>query len=175
VVRRASKPKAVDAKERAAELLASRDRTVRELMQRLAREGFPDDEAKQAVEAMRRLGALDDEGTAGRYARSKLRNAAIGTRRIRATLTARGVAKPAVEAGLAEALDEVPEEDALDALVRRRWPHQAGSSTEERLRRMAAFLLRRGFPAALVASRLTKLAPGAAEVLEGIEDVEDEQ
>ena len=165
----------VSARERAAELLATRDRTVREVRQRLSRDGYPEDEAQEAVEAMQRLGALDDKGTAGRYARSRLRNGSIGTRRIRATLAARGVEKPAVDAGLDEALDEVPETEALDALVQRRWPHQAGHDPADRVRRLAAFCLRRGFPAAMVASRLGKLDAGAAEALEGIEDMEDEQ
>jgi regulatory protein len=169
VARQASKPEALP---RAVELLAARDRTEREILQRLIREGYADVDAEAAVAALKARGMLDDAGTASRYARSRLRSGTAGTRRIRARLEQRGAPSAAVAAGVAEALGEIPEAEALDALVQRRWPQQPGRSPEERVQRLAAFLLRRGFPAALVASRLQDLIPGAAEALAGLEDFE---
>jgi regulatory protein len=168
-------PRAESAAERAAQLLAARDRTVRELEARLAAEGWAGREAQDAVRGLRRMGALDDAATASRYARSRLQHAGVGTRRIRAALTARGVKDEALTRGMREALAEVPEADALEALVRRRWTQQAGGSEAERLRRLAAFLLRRGFPPGLVGERLRRLAPRSAEVLEGIEEAVPEE
>jgi regulatory protein len=175
VARRPKEPKATSARERAAELLARRDRTVREVRELLAAEGWAETEAQDAIRGLRRMGALDDAATASRYARSRLQHAGVGTRRIRAALTARGVKETALARGMREALAEVPETDALEAVIRKRWVNQAGGSEAERLRRLAAFLLRRGFPPGLVGERLRKLAPRSADALEGIEEAVPEE
>jgi regulatory protein len=148
---------------------------VREVSEQLGREGFPAAETKAAVLALRRLGALDDTATASRYARSRLQHVGLGTRRIRAALVARGVKDGAIARGMGEALEEVPEEAAMEALVRRRWPQQKGGSEAERLQRLAAFLLRRGFPTGLVAERLRRLAPRSAEALDAMDDMAFEE
>jgi hypothetical protein len=74
--------------------------------------------------------------------------------------------------GLAGALAEVPEAEALDAVARRYWDRRASVDPRLRLSRLRGVLLRRGFPAALVRDRLAALWPAWSRELEA-EEPED--
>jgi SOS response regulatory protein OraA/RecX len=125
-----------------------------------------------AVRRLRREGYLDDTGFAARYARSRIAGQRLGRHRVRAALGARGVARAAVENGLAQALGDVSEADALDAAARRFWRARSREQPPVRLRKLWSFLLRRGFPAALVTERLKALWPRYRDALEGLEPLD---
>jgi SOS response regulatory protein OraA/RecX len=117
---------------------------------------------------------LDDRGFAARYARSRLQHRGLGRHRLRQGLRAKGVPLGTAEAGLKEALDQVSEGDVLDSVARRYWKSRAREDPERRLRNLWAFLLRRGFPATLILSRLKALWPRWQDALDGLEPVEPE-
>ena len=77
--------------------------------------------------------------------------------------------KEAVEGGLAEALTEVPEAEALDRVAQRYWRNRVSQEPRERLRKLWAFLVRRGFPSDLVRARLAELWPAWRDALDGLE------
>jgi len=108
---------------------------------------------------------VDDAGFAARFARSRIRNQGQGSHRIRAALKAKGVGRRAAETGLAEALEEVSEAATLDGAARRYWRQHAEDDPPRRLRKLWGLLLRRGFPADLVAERLRGLWPRWSEVI----------
>jgi SOS response regulatory protein OraA/RecX len=93
---------------------------------------------------------------------------------LRQGLRAKGVSKSDAEAGLKEALEQVSEGDALDAVARRYWKARTGQAPERKLRNLWAFLLRRGFPATLVVARLRALWPRWQDALEGLDPAEPE-
>jgi regulatory protein len=130
------------------------------------------------VEAViERLGAdryLDDAGYAARVARTRLRFDGLGRNRIRQDLRFRGVPKEAAEGGLAEALTEVPEAEALDRVAQRYWRNRVSDEPRVRLRKLWAFLVRRGFPSDLVRARLAELWPRWRDALDGLEAAESE-
>jgi SOS response regulatory protein OraA/RecX len=72
---------------------------------------------------------------------------------------------------VAEALQDVSETDALESLARRYWRQHARDEPLQRIRKLWAFLLRRGFPGGLVQERLGKLWPRWRE---GLEDLPEE-
>ena len=74
-----------------------------------------------------------------------------------------------IEAGLEAALGEVSEQDGLDTLARRYWRTHTRDEPARRVKKLWAFLCRRGFPPALVHERLSVLWPRWREALEGLE------
>jgi regulatory protein len=158
---------------RAVARLARRDHSEAELRAALAAEGWSPSETDAALARLRESRYVDDEGLAGRFARSRLLGGTAGTRRIRQTLRSRGVAAEASEQGVAAALAETSEADAVDAVARKHWGRRPGEDPRRRLRRVAALLLRRGFPAALVQERLTALWPRWSEAIAGLTESED--
>jgi regulatory protein len=112
---------------------------------------------------------LDDAGYAARVARTRLRHDGLGRHRIRQDLRLRGVDQNTAEAGIAEAVAEVPEAEALEKVAQRYWRTHPSDEPSVRLRKLWAFLVRRGFPAGLVHDRLRALWPRWREALEGLE------
>lgn len=121
------------------------------------------------MERLRNRGYLDDRRYAERFARSGLALRGLGRHRLRAELISRGVKRPLVERGLAEALEEVSEAQVLETLAQKYWRLHQQDEPERRIQKLWAFLLRRGFPAALVRERLEELWPRARRALEGLE------
>jgi regulatory protein len=117
---------------------------------------------------------LDDAGYAARVARTRLRIDGLGRNRIRQDLRARGVPRDAAEGGLAEALTEVPEAETLDRVAQRYWKNRTSDEPRDRLRKLWAFLVRRGFPSDLVRARLAEMWPRWRDALDGLEAAEGE-
>jgi regulatory protein len=158
---------------RALARLARRDHSEQEIRRGLRRDGFADDEIDETVARLRRDRYLDDAGFAARLARSRLAHAGVGRNRVRLELRKKGVRAATAEAGLKEALAEVPEAEVVDRLARRFWKSREKDEPRHRLRKLWAFLIRRGFPADLVNDRLRALWPRWGDALEGLEPSED--
>jgi regulatory protein len=155
--------------------LSRRDHAEAELRRALRRKGFPEAEVEDALGRLRSRGLLNDAAFASRYARSRLGSHGLGRHRVRANLRARGVSRPVTEAGLEAALGEVSEAEALDRLARRYWRAHTRDLPRRRLPKLWAFLLRRGYPAAVVQERLKILWPRLADALEGLDPLEPEE
>ena len=155
--------------ERAVGRLSRRELSVAELRRALERAGHAENEIETTLQRLRGQGHLDDAALAGRYARSRLAYQGHGRYRIREALRFRGVAAGTTDQGLARALAEVPEADALDAVARRYWARRASVEPRLRLSKLRGVLLRRGFPATLVRERLQSLWPAWARELEAEE------
>jgi regulatory protein len=162
--------------QRALRRLARRDHSENELRQALLRLGHPEEEVEGAVRRLRAERYLDDAAFAARFARSRMADRGLGRHRVRLGLRERGVAPAIAEQGLQEALTEVSEAGALDALARRYWRQRGREEPQRRVRGLWLFLVRRGFPAGLVHERLRALWPRFRDALEGLDPVtvEDE-
>jgi regulatory protein len=158
--------------QRALKRLARRDHSVAELRRALVARGHAPEEIEAAIERLRRERYLDDAGYAERFARSRLAHQGHGRALIRQGLRRRGVGRSEAEAGLAGALREVDETAVLDSLARRYWRQHTRSEPKQRLPRLWAFLVRRGFAPGLVRDRLSALWPRWSDALEGLEPAE---
>ena len=127
---------------KAMRLLISRDRSERELRERLHREGFSEEAADAALEYVKSFGYVND----GRYAENYVMSA--GGKKSRAALRSFLLEKGIEESLIGAALSEVPEDekDLIRELLQRRAgpPHRMD---ERELRRMYGYLARRGFSA----------------------------
>jgi regulatory protein len=134
----------------------------------LRRKGFATDQVEQAIERLLAARYLDDSVFAERFAHSRLASRGQGRNRVRRDLRSRGVASSTAEAALTRALGDVSEAEALDALARKYWRQRSHDEPVRRMRKLWAFLLRRGYPASLVVDRLRVLWPRWSG---GIEDL----
>lgn len=135
------------ARNRALRLLATRERSCREVADRLRRHGHDDAIVEATVEWLRERGFLDDLRFARAFSAEK-RQAGWGPRRIAADLTRKGVERSVLEQALAP--DEDGEGDAdriqedLVRLVQRRFGRELAADPRRGRQRAAGFLQRRG-------------------------------
>jgi len=155
-------------------VLARRETAEEQLRRTLLGKGHEQAAVESALERLRRERYVDDAGLAVRYARSRMEFRGLGQHRVRQGLRKRGVAGAIIEDGIREALGEVSERGVLDRLARRYWTQRRRDVPAKRLRGLWAFLVRRGFPAALVHERLRALWPRWSDALEGLEPHEGE-
>ena len=158
--------------QRALRRLARRDHSEEELRRALEARGHTPDEIDDALQRLRSQRYVDDASFAERFARSRLTHRGQGRIRIRQGLRQRGVASEKVEAGLAAAFRDVPEDEVLDRVARRYWRQHSRVEPASRLPRLWGFLLRRGFAPTAVRRRLLTLWPRWSDALEGLEPLE---
>jgi regulatory protein len=154
---------AAGARRVAGDLLSRRPWTVADLRARLIRRGAPAEMAEAVVADLVGRGHLDDGAFAVRWV--EVRSArGYGPTRLRAELSARGVAPPLIETALATLAPDAALERAR-ATARRRWPVLRGLPRERAAGRLRDYLLRRGHRPDLVARVVRELAgdPGGAE------------
>jgi len=131
----------------ALDLLARRDHFRRELVEKLRKRDFPEDEIEPALDRCREIGLIDDERVGNRFVEVRAASRGWGPHRLAAELRQRGVA---VE--LAEELAKLEPhllDGALQAALRRlevRAP-EAWWKDSQRRARMISSLIARGFAA----------------------------
>lgn len=134
-------------------LLSYRQRSEREIRERLARKGVTADTVDLVVERLRGSGLLDDTAFAASFAESRDRTSPRSRRLIAAELQAKGVNGSVAEQS-AEAIDEA---DAAYRAGSRRVKTLAGATEAEFRRRLGDFLLRRGFEYEMVEGTVRRL------------------
>ena len=145
----------------ALDLLARKPWTRRDLAARLRRRGAPLDVAEAVVADLEARGYVDDRAFAAAWAESRARGRALGSRRLAHELTAKGVARPLVEAAVRDVFAETDEATRARAAAARRLPSLRRTAPEQAARRLGAYLLRRGFPGDVV-RRTVREACGVA-------------
>lgn len=126
-------------------LLARRERSAAELRQHLRRRGFDAQTATLVVAELREQGLQDDGRFAEAFAGSATGRGLAG-RAIRGGLRARGISAELAAAAAAEPPEA--EEQRARSLVERRAAGLEALPPEARLRRLVAYLGRRGYPPA---------------------------
>jgi regulatory protein len=127
-------------------MLGARPLPARELERRLRRRGFASGAAASAVAALVTAGLVNDAEFARHYVRTRVRRR-LGAVRLVADLGRLGVDEREAEAAVREVLDVegVDQHALLREAARRKLASLAGVDRERRVRRLRAYLLRRGF------------------------------
>jgi len=133
----------------ALDLLSRRAWTRRDLAARLRRRGAPADVARAVVLDLEQRGYVDDRAFAQGWVESRASGRGLGSRRLRAELRARGVARPLIEAALG-AVEPADELARARDLAARRLARLGRADPTRAARRLGDYLLRRGFPAGVV-------------------------
>lgn len=130
--------------------LTGRARSRRELAERLAKKGVPDELAARLLDRFTEVGLVDDAAFARSWIASR---GAAGGRGLAGRALAQELRRKGVDDEVARAaLDEVDpaeEEAAARALVRRRLRSMRGLDRTVAARRLAGMLARKGYPSGL--------------------------
>ena len=138
------------AKRAAFDLLARKAWSARDLTSRLKRRGAPDEIAGAVVAEMVSRGYVDDASFARFWAESRALRRRVGSRRLRMELLQKGIPRDVAAAAVAAAFEEAPETERCLEAGRRRLPALLRAGRERAAPRLRDYLVRRGYPPALV-------------------------
>ncbi|MEE9182329.1 MAG: regulatory protein RecX [candidate division NC10 bacterium] len=140
-----------DAAMRAAlRLLSFRARSQHELAERLQRRGFTTEVISRVLRNLTTRGLVDDRSFALYLARTRVLSRHMSRRRLKGELREKGVAEEIVDAVLREVFQEIDEEEVARAGAAKHLKTLGHLSAPVARRRLAAYLLRRGFSAETV-------------------------
>ncbi len=154
------------AKSVALRFLARRQRTEKEVRDKLREREFGDEEIRTTIEKLQELGFLNDQEFARSYIRHQLTLRPKGKILLKRQLLRLGVAKDLADSALDEAFQETGQEpSALEAAQKFLKKSQKSKDDPRKAKqKLAAFLMRRGFSWDVVSSVTKKLmAPETPE------------
>ena len=140
--------------ERALGLLAVRPRSRRELERRLLAARFEATEVQDVLTRLERVGLVDDEAFARRYAEHRFGERREGGRGVEQGLRAAGIA-PGLAATAAEGAPDDDEERAAD-LALSRASRLRGVAPQKAFARLSSLLMRRGYSPEIARSAARK-------------------
>lgn len=150
--------------QRAAKLLAAKQRSVAELREKLSTtRGATKAMVEEAIERLREYGYLDDAKFAQSYASLRLRERPIGRRRLQHDLWLKKVDKQTVESALDEVFESTPEEELIDRAIAKRMRLRGKPKTREEAKKLFDHLLRQGFEFELVSEKVRALSKGDSD------------
>jgi regulatory protein len=156
------------ARARAFDLLARRAWTEHELSARLRRHGASEALARAVVADLVARGYVDDAEFARAWAQARARGRKIGRVRLQRELAAKGVAPALIAEGVEAAFAEVGEGERAREAGRRRLATLVTTGDAARApARLRDFLLRRGYPAAVVRDIVRELTGAPDEPAAG--------
>ena len=145
--------------QRAAKLLAARQRSVAELREKLlTTRGATKANVEEVIARLSEYGYLDDAKFAESYASLRLRERPIGRRRLERDLWLKKVDKKTAETALDEVFESTPEADLIDRAIAKRVRLRGRPKTREDAKKLFDHLLRQGFEFELVSEKVRAVA-----------------
>lgn len=138
------------AKNFALDFIGYRARSIWEVRERLKKRGHHQRIVDQVIRELRRSGLLDDVQFATGWAKDRMATKPLGERLLRHELKLKGIPEEIVEKTVAETFDQVSQRELAVELLRARRKRYLSLDRPKARRRMADFLLRRGFPPEVV-------------------------
>jgi regulatory protein len=144
--------------ERVIRFLARRSHARAELLRKLHDRGVPDEAARQAVDRAAAQGYVDDTRFAAEFAHHAREQRGWAPPRTRSELLHRGVARDLADAAVASEYAGVDLLELALVLARKRAARLSGDR-EQRRRRLALYLERRGYPVSVCRAATDEVAP----------------
>lgn len=135
-------------------MLGRRELSARQIRERLEQRGYSADTIGPVVERLAATGAVDDARTARAVVRNQLLIKRRGPHRVRRELDAIGIDPDTAGTALREALDQVDQQQLLEAALKRRAPTHTTPLDAASFRRLHAQLVRQGFSSSAVVAAL---------------------
>ena len=130
-------------------LLTLAPRTRAQLAEALRKRGIPDEAADEVLGRFEDVGLIDDAAFARSWVESRHYSRGLAGRALSAELKQRGVAPEEIRAAIDEQLSPDAEASAARRLIDRKLESTRGLPPEQRTRRLAGLLARKGYPAGL--------------------------
>jgi regulatory protein len=131
-------------------LLGFGPRTRAQLADALRAKGIPDEAADAVLSRFEDVGLIDDAAFARAWVESRHHGRGLSGRALSAELKQRGVAPDEIRAAIDEQITPEAEAEAARRLIDRKLSSTRGQPAEQRTRRLAGMLARKGYPAGLV-------------------------
>lgn len=131
--------------------LTGQSRSRKELADRLAKRGVPEDLGNRLLDRFTEVGLIDDAAFAQLWVESRQRSRGLAPRALAQELRRKGVDDDTVRGAL-EQIDEADQRAAARALVIRKARSMRGVDTTTATRRLAELLARKGYSAGLAFS-----------------------
>jgi regulatory protein len=145
--------------QRAAKLLAAKQRSVEELRERLrGTRGATKVTVDEVIARLREYGYLDDAKFAQTYASLRLRERPIGRRRLERDLSLKKIDKQTASTALDEAFAATPEAELIERAIAKRIRLRGKPKSREDAKKLFDHLLRQGFEFDLVSDKVRALA-----------------
>jgi len=146
------------AKQKAFRLLSLRPHSEKELEKKLREKGFPAVVIKETLEKLHDLKYLNDASFANQWARNLAVNKLWGNKKIAAGLREKGLAADLIESSMERARQELPEEEAIEILIRKKAARKKLSAFDvKEKQRIFQALMGRGFPPGLILNKLGRI------------------
>jgi len=146
------------AKTQALRYLAVRDHSENELAVKLKQKGFSTATSQWVLAELKRLHFLNDAAFAELFARNRLAQRPCGRRQLEYELRQKGIAVALLNVTLDQVYSDTSEESLARQLARKKLSTLKGQSHLTIRKKLADFLLRRGFEWELVNQVLSELA-----------------
>jgi regulatory protein len=125
-------------------LLSAAPKSRAQLAEAMRAKGVPADAAVTVLDRFTEVGLIDDVAFAGAWVTSRQSVRGLAPRALATELRRKGIAEPTIADAIAEVSDDEVEAAARD-LVARRLRSTAGLPAQTRIRRLTAFLNRKGY------------------------------
>lgn len=129
-------------------LLAVAPKSRAQLADAMRARGVPTDAAEEVLDRFTEVGLIDDVAFAGAWVTSRQSARGLAPRVLATELRRKGIAELTIANAIADVSDD-DVEAAARALVMRRLRSTAGLPVQTRIRRLTAFLNRKGYPGQL--------------------------
>lgn len=150
--------------QRAAKLLAAKQRSVEELRERLLTgRGATPELVETVIQRLREYGYLDDERFAQNYASLRIQQRPIGRQRLQRDLRLKKIDKQTVTAALDQVFEQTTEHDLIDRAIAKRVRLRGRPKTREEAKKLFDHLLRQGFEFELVSEKVRSLSKREAD------------
>jgi len=144
--------------QRAAKLLAAKQRSIEELRERLLEgRGATPEIVELVIERLREYGYLDDERFAHSYASLRVQQRPIGRQRLQRDLRLKKIDQTTADKALDDVFANTPEEDLIDRAIAKRIRLRGRPKTREETKKLFDHLLRQGFPFELVSEKVRSI------------------
>ncbi len=144
-------------------LLTLAPRTRAQLAAALRKRGIPDEAAEEVLGRFEDVGLIDDAAFARAWVESRHHSRGLSGRALSAELKQRGVAADEIRAAIDGQLGPDAEISAARHLVDRKLNATRGLPPEQRTRRLAGMLARKGYPAGLAFRVIREALEAAGE------------
>lgn len=132
------------AKRNAFQMLKFRNRSRREIYDRLKRKGFPEEIISQVIDFLTRLKYLDDAEFARSWSQSRIAKP-LGLRRISFELKQKGVEKKIIEQTLEKLKQGYSEQRVIEGIAKEKFNKMKSLDEFKAKSRIYGHLIRRGF------------------------------
>jgi regulatory protein len=145
-------------KQKAYRLLSLRPHSEKELEKKLREKGFPAVVVKETLEKLHDLKYLNDASFAVSLARNLVVNKLWGNKKVALRLREKGIASDLIDLSLEQAREELPEEEAIEALIKKKTAKKKPSAFDvKEKQKIFQALMGRGFPPGLILNKLGRI------------------